>query len=57
MGPRTGLISSTTRYIRPRNQIKLRVTGVVFFDRVHGQVGVACNGVELHPVLDIEKVP
>jgi hypothetical protein len=27
------------------------VTGVLFFDRVHGQLGVASNGVELHPVL------
>jgi len=29
------------------------VTGVVFFDRIHGQTGVALNGVELHPVLAI----
>lgn len=29
------------------------VTGVGFFDYVHGQSGVAKNGVELHPVLDI----
>jgi len=47
----------TYRYIRLRKPIKVRVTGVVFFDRVHGQIGVAPNGVELHPVLDIEKVP
>lgn len=30
------------------------VTGVGFFDRLHGQTGVAGNGVELHPVLEIE---
>jgi len=29
------------------------VTGVGFFDSVHGQLGVAPNGIELHPVLDI----
>lgn len=29
------------------------VTGVGFFDRVHGQTGVAPNGIELHPVLSI----
>ncbi len=29
------------------------VTGVGFFDRVHGQTGVASNGIELHPVLSI----
>lgn len=31
----------------------VRVTGVLFFDFIHGQTGVAPNGVELHPVLDI----
>ncbi|PWT81650.1 MAG: hypothetical protein C5B58_09530 [Acidobacteria bacterium] len=32
-----------------------RITGVGFFDRVHGQTGVASfNGIELHPVLKIE---
>jgi hypothetical protein len=29
------------------------VTGVGFFDRVHGQRGVAPNGIELHPLLAI----
>ncbi len=27
------------------------LTGVAFFDRLHGQHGVAPNGIELHPVL------
>ncbi len=27
------------------------ITGVFFFDRIHGQFGVAPNGAELHPVL------
>lgn len=32
-----------------------RVTGVGFFDKVHGQTGVSqSNGIELHPVLKIE---
>lgn len=30
------------------------VTGVGFFDQLHGQTGVAPNGIELHPVLDIQ---
>ena len=30
------------------------VTGVGFFDFLHGQTGAAPNGVELHPVLKIE---
>lgn len=29
------------------------VTGVGFFDRVHGQTGVAATGIELHPILDL----
>jgi hypothetical protein len=34
---------------------KVRITGVGFFDRVHGQIGVSpTNGIELHPVLKIE---
>jgi len=34
--------------------IAVRITGVGFFDRLHGQMGVAPNGIELHPVLDLE---
>lgn len=37
--------------------IPVRLTGVVFFDRAHGQVGRALNGLELHPLLDIEFNP
>jgi hypothetical protein len=32
---------------------KAQVTGVLFFDVLHGQSGVAPNGAELHPVLDL----
>jgi hypothetical protein len=32
---------------------EVTVTGVGFFDRIHGQTGVASNGIELHPVLSI----
>ena len=31
----------------------VEVTGIGFFDRVHGQTGQAANGIELHPVLDL----
>jgi hypothetical protein len=31
----------------------VRITGVGFFDYIHGQHGVAPNGVELHPVLNV----
>ncbi|HEV2721338.1 MAG TPA: Ig-like domain repeat protein, partial [Thermoanaerobaculia bacterium] len=33
--------------------VPVRITGVGFFDFIHGQTGVAPNGIELHPVLDI----
>jgi hypothetical protein len=34
---------------------RARITGVGFFDKVHGQMGVSqANGIELHPVLLIE---
>lgn len=38
--------------IRPN--IAVTVTGIGFFDRVHGQTGVAKNGLELHPCLSIQ---
>jgi hypothetical protein len=33
---------------------RVRITGIGFFNDVHGQVGVAPNGIELTPVLGIE---
>ena len=33
--------------------VPVRVTGIGFFDFIHGQDGVAPNGVELHPVLSL----
>jgi hypothetical protein len=33
--------------------LPVRLTGVGFFDFLHGQNGVAPNGIELHPVVDI----
>lgn len=32
------------------------VYGVAFFDKKHGQNGLAPNGIELHPILSITKV-
>lgn len=34
-------------------KIPVTVTGIGFFDPIHGQEGVAPNGVELHPILEI----
>lgn len=37
-----------------RPGVRVRLMGVIFFDKIHGQDGVAVQGVELHPVLRIE---
>lgn len=37
--------------------VPVRIRGVGFFDLLHGQTGVAPNGIELHPVLDIQFNP
>lgn len=42
--------SSTFQAVR----VSVIVTGIGFFDRIHGQTGVAPNGIELHPVLGID---
>ena len=36
---------------------QIRLTGVGFFDFLHGQTGVAPNGIELHPVLSLAAAP
>ncbi len=33
---------------------RARVSGVAFFDFLHGQTGVAPNGIELRPVLGFD---
>jgi hypothetical protein len=33
--------------------VKVRIVGIGFFDRAHGQVGRSLNNLELHPVLEI----
>jgi len=33
--------------------LPVQIKGVGFFDLIHGQTGVAPNGVEIHPILDI----
>jgi hypothetical protein len=41
-------------FLRDEPNIRVMVTGVAFFDRIHGQEGVASNGIELHPILALE---
>jgi len=33
---------------------QVQIMGIGFFDFIHGQAGVAPNGIEIHPVLDIQ---
>jgi hypothetical protein len=37
--------------------VKVKVTGVVFFDKIAHGSGHAENGVEIHPILAIEPAP
>jgi hypothetical protein len=41
------------RFERVPGEVAVTVTGIGFFDFLHHQTGVAPNGIELHPVLDI----
>ena len=34
--------------------LPVRITGVGFFDVLHGQTGIPPNGIEIHPILDLE---
>ena len=45
------VFSATTNF--QDADVPVRITGVGFFDYLEGQEGVAPNGVELHPVIDI----
>jgi hypothetical protein len=46
--------SPTSRFKTLRSPVKVRLTGVGFFDRKHGQKGLAPNGREIHPVLGMQ---
>lgn len=45
----------TNNFTFLKKHIPVTLTGVGFFDYVHGQVGMALNGREIHPVLSISK--
>lgn len=50
-----GKPNRSPNFTQIRGSPKVTITGVLFFDRIHNQTGVAPNGVELHPVLDIHS--
>lgn len=41
----------SAKFRRFRVPVRATISGVAFFDKLHGQTGVAPNGIELHPVL------
>jgi hypothetical protein len=49
-----GAKNVTTAALRRLKGKRVRVTGVFFADKLHGQTGVAVNGAELHPILGFE---
>ncbi len=49
------LIGKPTPKLKRVKPIRVTVSGVGFFDKMHGQTGVAPNGVELHPVLSVQR--
>lgn len=46
----------TTQALRTLIGKKVHITGIGFFDKLHGQSAVAPNGIELHPILTFEVV-
>lgn len=46
----------TTTFTNFKAGIVVDVTGVPLFDALHGQTGVAPNGIELHPLLSLDFV-
>jgi hypothetical protein len=41
------------KYVKVKTPLSCTLIGVGLIDKIHGQTGVAPNGVELHPTLDI----
>jgi hypothetical protein len=48
--------SPPTSFTNFKSGIVVDVTGVAFFDALHGQTGVAPNGIEIHPLLSLDFV-
>lgn len=48
-----------TKVMSKKNKTKRGVYliyGTAFYDKIHGQLGVAPNGIEIHPILSIKKI-
>ena len=51
-----GRIDARFRSLPAMPGVPVMVTGVGFFDRIHNVIGQAPNGIELHPIVEIECV-
>jgi hypothetical protein len=49
-----GRIDARFRSLPATSSVPVTVTGVGFFDRIHNAIGQAPNGIELHPIVEIE---
>ena len=47
----------TGTFKEPDERIVIEVIGIGFFDRLHGQRGMAPSGIEIHPVLSMRVIP
>ena len=45
----------TSNFVYLKKHIPVIITGIGYFDYVHGQIGMATNGREIHPILGIKK--
>lgn len=43
------------KFVTLKTPVPVTASGVLFFDKIHGQKGVAPNGVELHPALKLTR--
>lgn len=46
----------TSKFKTLPQPLKVRITGIGFYDFIHGQRGMATNGREIHPVLSITPI-
>lgn len=47
----------TSTYKKLKKRVKVEIVGIGFWDFIHGQTGVAKNGIELHPVIGYREIP
>lgn len=46
----------TSTYKKLNKRVKVELVGIGFWDFIHGQIGVAKNGIELHPVINYREI-